>query len=292
MHRQLHVLVQLSSRDGLTVSCIGVVVRLCSRIIQDFYSFCCHISGLGLLDQPWWWGGPQVDSMNGSNLLLFERWLSYGDLSFALFLVSDKSVAYHTIGYSQPRNWSSWAYAYVRHFAVLALAFACFLFLVVAMTNVLFQFSVSLNSNEGNHLGFTDGACHGWMVYEAFLSISLILVVEGILLIRSTSGCSPSTDKNSLVTAVYALYDRSRRLLWILAIFFVCETLTAIVALAISISVASYSLELGCVVTSTPRLYMASWYVSGLYEDISDETDYLQDCSSNVSNIIIHLDNG
>lgn len=58
---------------------------------------------------------------------------------------------------------------------------------------------------------------------------------------------------------VYAFYERSKVILFITTTLFLAETVTGVTVIAVTASEQEFSLELGCVVTQVPRIFMAVW---------------------------------
>ncbi|CAL1712778.1 unnamed protein product [Somion occarium] len=163
-----------------------------------------------------------------------SRWVGVSAVTFLVYDVLINISDEVEYVWRVPRTWAYWAYLYVRHFAMIALASL-----------------LILATNEHNRLGFSSGTCRGWIIYESFLSISLVLLVEAILMIR-----------------IYAIFARSKRLLQILSLLFIAECVVSVTGQAFSIINLSFSLELGCVVTSTPPAYMASWIAPLTFQTI------------------------
>ncbi|KAK7690397.1 hypothetical protein QCA50_007055 [Cerrena zonata] len=136
--------------------------------------------------------------------------------------------------WSQPKTWICWVYAYVRYFGVAGIASL-----------------LILNSNEHNRLGFSHGICLGWIIWEAFLTHSLLIFVEIVLLLR-----------------IYVLYDKNNVLLWILLALLTIETLILLGIAAYSIPRSIFSLELGCVVISAPPLNLVAWLAPMSFQTI------------------------
>ena len=140
-------------------------------------------------------------------------------------------------------------YAYIRYFGVAGIASL-----------------LVLNSNEGNRLGFSRGICLGWIIWEAFLTQSLLTCVELVLLVRGKltyflSSCA----LNECLSSVYVLYDRNRIVLWFLSVLFVIETAGLIAVAAYAVPSSRFNLEIGCVVTSAvPTLSLIGWYALSL----------------------------
>ncbi|TCD70558.1 hypothetical protein EIP91_002904 [Steccherinum ochraceum] len=124
-----------------------------------------------------------------------------------------------------PSGWVKWAYLFIRHWAILSLG-------------VL----LAQGTNTNNHLGFTDRSCYNWIIAETVISFLLFWAVEVVLSIR-----------------IYALYARSKVILYTVGLLFIGETVTATVTFVRTLSKGKYSVELGCVVTWVPPFFIAAW---------------------------------
>lgn len=163
----------------------------------------------------------------------------------------------------QPRSWVHWFYAYVRYVGVAGVACVPPLRMKGCVPKIVFFSSLLvLNSNEGNRLGFTNGICLGWIIWETVLSHTLELSAEYILLLRGTypSNLCFFRDNLIVISLVYILYNKSKALLWVLSSIFIAEAIALTAIEIYSVAKVVYNLEIGCIVTSTRPVYVALWY--------------------------------
>jgi len=105
--------------------------------------------------------------------------------------------------------------------------------------------------NINNHLGFTSRVCAAWIVYESVVSIVLVTAVEAILLLR-----------------IYAFYERSRCILFLVTLLFIGQVVTNITVVVVSIPQGQYSVELGCVILYVPPYFNAIWISALTFQSI------------------------
>ena len=124
-------------------------------------------------------------------------------------------------------------------------------------------------TNVHNHLGFTLESCYAWNIFEGIVSVSLVIAVEAVLLIRSKYislsnppllvECSNGLALWFYGSPVYAFYERSKTILIFTTTLFVGEIVTVVTTMAMTIPVQKMSIELGCVVTWVPPVYKSIW---------------------------------
>ncbi|KAK7690339.1 hypothetical protein QCA50_006996 [Cerrena zonata] len=153
------------------------------------------------------------------------QWVSVSAVCFVVYDVLINLGDEIELIWGVPWTWVNWAYLYIRHFGMLSLA------------SLLF-----LSTNDHNKHGFSHAVCRGFIVYECFLTLSLIFVVECVLMIR-----------------IYAIFGQNRRLLRVLSLFLACETVVAAVGQGYTSARTVFDLQLGCVATLAPTLFIASW---------------------------------
>ena len=95
----------------------------------------------------------------------------------------------------------------------------------------------------------------------------------------------PPIPSVNYVLSVYVLYERNRRMLWILSSILAIEAIVSTAIEIYSISGVVYNLTLGCIVASTRQVYLTIWYESDLsFMLLWLSAQYLQDFTPSFSN--------
>ncbi|EGO03564.1 hypothetical protein SERLA73DRAFT_175071 [Serpula lacrymans var. lacrymans S7.3] len=91
--------------------------------------------------------------------------------------------------------------------------------------------------------------CRGWVLYQGLASEFMSLAVETVLLVR-----------------VYALYNRSKFILWTLSTLFLAEIAATLTVIILTTPKIEFNRE--CIVTFAPRIYGGYWLSSLGFETI------------------------
>ncbi|OBZ78429.1 hypothetical protein A0H81_02393 [Grifola frondosa] len=127
-----------------------------------------------------------------------------------------------------PNSWVKWAYVLIRHFPI------------VAEISILILLGATHSGRA-----WTVSQCRDLIIYQLSVMEALTIIVEVVLIVR-----------------IYALYNRSKVVVGIVIVLFLCEIIGMITVLMLTISRATFDAQ--CLITSTPALFSSYWCPSSI----------------------------
>ncbi|TCD61857.1 hypothetical protein EIP91_007826 [Steccherinum ochraceum] len=145
-------------------------------------------------------------------------------LAFTLWdVLIELSTEIELIWSCRTSAWIRWTYIFMRYVAVVALSS-----IIVIIT------SISTN------VTFTSVGCKAWQIWEMAVTLSIIWMLDAILILR-----------------LYAVYNRSKLMLWIILSLYVAEI--AIMVYGSIATIDGMVVTPGCLILTSPRTFFACW---------------------------------